>query len=162
MKEIVVALLLMGLIAPFATHAKRPHKPRPEDIPSGSTFKLQTAITVTPANAVLYFQDSQLIAKNAIQPDYVYCTFQLDNPPAATRKIKRQVFTVKTVGFDEREIGNTRKATSVTTIHLDAEHQAENARLACLWPEKAPAAGIPTADEIRGALGSYFSLTRAP
>jgi hypothetical protein len=161
MKEIVVALLLMGLTAPFATHAKRPQKPRPEDIPSGSTFKLQTTITITPANAVLYFQDAQLIAKSAIQPDYVYCTFQLDNPPAATRKIERQVFTVKNVDFDEREIGNTRKVTSVTTIHLDAKHQTENARLACLWPEKAPAGGIPTADEIMGALGSYFSLTRA-
>ncbi|MDX1486666.1 MAG: hypothetical protein R3268_00590 [Acidiferrobacterales bacterium] len=162
MRRIVVALLLTGLIAPFAAHAKHPPKQRPEDIPSGSTFKLRTTITVTPANAVLYFQDAQLIANSAIQPDYVYCTFQLDNPPAATHKIEKQVFTVTNIDFDEREIGNTRKVTSVTTIHLDAKRQTENARMACQWPEHAPATDTPTADEISGALGKYFTLKRAP
>lgn len=162
MKKITLALLVTGLLVPFAGHAKRPLEPPPQDIPSGSTFKLQTAITMMPGGTALYFQDAQLVAKGAVDPGYVYCMFELDNPPTTARKIKRQVFTVKSVEYDEREIGNTRKVASVTIISLDAKHPADAARMTCLWPEKESAMGIVTADEIRGALGNYFALTRAP
>lgn len=161
MRKIAVALLLAGLVAPFTGYAERPVEPPPQDIPSGSTFKLHRSITVIPGAAV-YFQDAQLVAKSAVNTAYVYCTFELDNPPAAARKIERQVFTVKKVDVDEREIGNTRKVASVTTIQLDAKHQADAARMICLWPKKDSARGVVTADEIRGALGEYFTLTRAP
>jgi len=162
MKRITLALLVTGLLVPFAGHAKRPVEPPPQDIPSGSTFKLQTDITVTSAGTALFFQDAQLVAKSAVDPGYVYCAFELDSPPAATRKVKRQVFTVKSVEFDEREIGNTHKVASVTIISLDAKHPADAARMTCLWPKKESGMGIVTADEIRGALGDYFTLTRAP
>lgn len=162
MRRIAAALLVTGLVAPLAGHARAPVQPPPQDIPSGSTFKLQTAITVKPTGAALYFQDAQLVARSAVNPGYVYCAFELDSPPAATRTIKRQVFTVKSVEFDEREIGNTHKVASVTIISLDAKHPADAARMTCLWPKKESAMGVVTADEIRGALGSYFTLTRAP
>ena len=162
MIKIAVALLATGLLAPSASYAKRPVEPPPQDIPSGSTFKLRKTITAVPAGTSLYFQDAQLVAKSAVNSDYVYCMFELNSPPAAARKIKRQVFTVKSVEFDEREIANTNKVASVTIISLDAEHPADAAHMTCLWPKKESTMGIVTADEIRGALGDYFTLTRAP
>jgi hypothetical protein len=162
MRGIAVTLLVAGLVAPFAGHAQSPVQAPPQDIPSGSTFTLQTAITVKPPGATVYFQDAQLVVKSAVDPGYVYCMFALDKPAAAARKIKRQVFTVKNVEFDEREIGNTRKVASVTIMSLDAKHPADAARMTCLWPKKDSAFGVVTADEIRGALGNYFTLTRAP
>jgi hypothetical protein len=161
MRRIAVASLVTALIAPFAGHAQAPAQPPPQDIPSGSTFELQTALTVKPPDAALYFQDAQLVAKSAVDTTYVYCLFEIGNPPATGRKIKPQVFTVKSVEFDEREIGNTHKVASVTIIGLDAKHPADAARMTCLWPKKDSAFGIVTADEIRGALGNYFTLTRA-
>jgi hypothetical protein len=158
----IAAALITGLLVPLAGHAKEPVQPPPQDIPSGSTFKLQRSITVTPPAATLYFQDAQLVAKSAVDPSYVYCMFELDNPPATARKIKRQAFTVNNVEFDEQEIGNTRRVASVTIITLHAKHPADAARMTCLWPKKESTMGIVTADEIRGALGDYFTLTRAP
>jgi hypothetical protein len=162
MRKIVVTLLATGLLAPSVVHARTPVQPPPQDIPSGSTFQLQTTVMITPPDTTLYFQDARLVAKSAVDPGYVYCMFELDNPPAAARKVKRQVFTVKSVEFDEREIGNTHKVASVTIMSLDAKRPADAARLTCLWPKKDSAFGVVTANEIRGALGDYFTLTRAP
>lgn len=161
-QQIRTLLLLTGVVASFACYAGPPAGSPPQDIPSGSTFKLRKTITLPAGGGTLYFQDAQLIAKAAVQPNYVYCTFEIDNPPSTARKIKRQVFTVKSVDFDERETGETHKVTSVSIIHLDAEHPTDAASMRCQWPDKGPATGFVTADEIRGALGGYFALKRAP
>ncbi len=160
--QIRTLFVLAGVAASLVCYAEQPAGPPAQDIPSGSTFKLRKTITAPAGGVALYFQDHQLIAKTAVQPDYVYGMFEIDNPPTAARKIKRQVFTVKGVDFDEREIAETSRVTSVSIIHLDAEHPADAASMRCQWPDKAPATGFVTVDEIRGALGGYFDLTRAP
>jgi hypothetical protein len=154
-------IIAAGVFVVLTCYARRPEGSPPQDIPTGSTFKLHRALTVPSGGSALYFQDTRLVKRTAIQPGYVYCAFEMNHPSPTAHKVRRQVFLVLGVDYNEGQISGTRHVSAVTVIHLGGEEEGDSGRLSCRWPEPAPTAGFVTANEIEGALGDYFILKRA-
>jgi hypothetical protein len=164
MQRLQTALLLLGVLELAACQpraSKSTLADPPQDVASGSVFTLNKSLVIPAGSAAVQFQDTQLVATEAIRPNYPYCRFGLDGPASAAREIKPQSFTVTSVTYEERSAGSSGEAVSSTQMNLQAGQGAKGYRMSCMLPGAAASARFVTASEINGALGDFFTLKRA-
>jgi hypothetical protein len=163
MKRLKTALLPLAILALAACqpHAKRALADPPQDVASGSVFTLNKSIVIPAGSAAVQFQDTQLVAPEAIRPNYPYCKFGLESPVSTARAIRPQPFTVTGVAYEEQSLGSSGEALSLTRMNLQAGLGAKGYLMICMRPGAASTARFVTASEINGALGDFFTLKRA-
>ena len=160
-KTAVLFLLGAAALAACQPHAKKTLAGPPQDVASGSVFTLNKSIVIPAGSSSVDFQDTRLVAPEAIRPNYPYCRFALDDAASAAREIKPQSFTVTGVDYDEQAAGSLGEAVTSTRMNLQTAQGAKGYRMACMQPSAAASAPFVTASEINGALGDFFTLKRA-
>jgi hypothetical protein len=164
MKRLQIALLLVAIFELAACHpraSKGTLADPPQDVASGSVFTLKKRIVIPAGSAAVQFQDTQLVAPEAIRPNYPYCRFGLDDPASTAREVKPQSFTVTSVDYEERSAGSSGEAASLTRMNLQTAQGAKGYRMTCMLPGAAASARFVTVSEINGAVGDFFTLKRA-
>ncbi|MGH8649892.1 MAG: hypothetical protein ACREUP_11400, partial [Burkholderiales bacterium] len=100
------------------------------------------------------FQNEQLVTAARLSRDMHYCKFVPD--ANAPRTVPPGSLTVRSVDYDEREIGAANAMVSVTRIVLSPAANRPGYTLSCGWPAGAPARGFMTAQQIYNAIGGQF------
>lgn len=162
MKKTCVVLMVMGSFALGACQSK-PRAPErsPQDIPPGSTFTVHEKLTIQPDDAALYFQDTQLLPSNKLNPNYPYCRFQTADLASEVHHVEPQTLTVASTEFDERAMGASGGGVAVTQIDLQSAGKGTTYRMLCFPPVEVGGAQFVTDAEIAGALGDYMTLVLA-
>ena len=163
MKRPGVTLLLVAaaVLCACHPHAKTTLSDPPQDVASGSVFKLNKSIVIPAGAAGVQFQDAQLVGLDALRPSYAYCRFGLDAATSTAREITPQPFTVTGVDYDESAAGSIGEAVSSTRMALQTAQGAKGYFMTCMLPAAAASARFVTVSEINGAVGDYFTLKRA-
>jgi hypothetical protein len=163
MRLLKIALLLAGVLELAACQSRDiriTFTDPPSAVPSGSTLTLNESIVIPAGSAVVYFQDTQLVAPAAISPDYAYCKFELNDLASTARNVEPQSFTVASVYYNERSAGSVGDDVSSTRMNLQSGQQTTAYWMTCMLPAAAASARFLTVSEINGALGSFFTLKR--
>lgn len=145
-------------------------------VPLGSTFTLNTEITIQPDNTSVYLQYGKIEPTSNIDFYKPHCKFELYTISEKARQVKPDTFVVIRI-VDQREdvsIAWPRYAafgmaygdgpvhlTYSTTMYLESSIQPDVFRMECKrwdWPADGEFLSI---NEMRQALGDYFTLTLA-
>jgi len=135
--------------------------PLPDHIPPGSTLTLNKDLTLPENNQPLYFQDTKLLAKKALQPDDPHCEFRGKGISATAVPVAPQVLTVSGTAFDDRASSRPNEVVSATMIEMSSAGPSKRFEMTCLPSEPTPSAEFVTPEEIIGVLGDYFTLKLA-
>ncbi len=175
-----VSLSLLAVLLAACAHAPGP------DAPSLGTLQLREALTIAPDAATARLQYGRIVARNAVQEHDPFCVFELDTvrpamqtvPPGQFRivAIARSVETiagmsafpetwrVRRVAFSDDD--SPTHIYYKTTFRLQDTQPAAGPpvrTLTCMSNQNAPGnAGLMrhlTMPEIRGALGTWFTLS---
>jgi hypothetical protein len=147
-------------------------------IPPGSTFKLNNEITIQPDNTSVYLQNGKPAADAEIDFYKPHCVFELYTISDSARVVKPDSFVITKI-VDQREDVSLASPTYAalgmgfvlgdgpvhltysTTMYLESKIQPDVYRMTCKrwdWPNIGEYLSI---NEMRQALGDYFTLTLA-
>ena len=159
MRQLKTTLVFIGILQIAAC---QPHRTvPPQDVRNGSILTLSRAIAIPAGSAFVYLQDTQLMAPDALKPDYPYCRFGLDDPASKVSKIEPNAFVVTSVDYDERSTGPRGEVVSATRLNLQSRLDAKRYYMTCMLPAVAGYARFVTVPEIQGAVGAIFTLNPA-
>lgn len=161
--NLAAALVATALLVGCETLGLRKPPPVPAEplqIEAGSLLTLRVPLAFAPDADVLYFQDSRLVSHAGIARDFPYCSL---TPASAytARVIQPGTLEVRSVEYDDKEIGSTGNENNVTRITLMSEPNQSGFTLSCQWPEGGPSRRFLTSEEIQGAIGAQFSMALA-
>ena len=144
-------------------------------VPPGSTFALNRDITIQPDQTSVYLQNGSITPVGNVDFYKPNCKFELYTISEQARVVKPDTFTVTRI-VDRREDVSTRwpryaglvmgsdgpsHLTFSTTMYLESQLQPDVFRMDCKrwdWP---PTGEFLSINEMREALGDYFTLTLA-
>jgi hypothetical protein len=147
-------------------------------VPPGSTFTLNREITIPPDNTSVYLQNGKLVADGDVDFYKPHCVFELYTISDRARMVSPDSFVITKI-VDQSEdvsIGWPRYAglgigigygdgpvhlTFATTMYLESKIQPDVYRMTCKrwdWPAIGEYLSI---NEMRQAVGDYFTLTLA-
>ena len=147
--------LLAGCAGDGVFKKKHPPPAEPAEIETGSRFTLSAPLMFSPGATALYFQGNQLVSPDGMAQSYPYCKL-VSNTADAIKTIEPATFVVQNVEYDDKEIGLSGSAVSVTRILL-VSGPMQSYTLSCQWPDGG-GQGFLTSEEIQGAIGAYFTL----
>ncbi len=142
----------------------------------GSTFTLNLEVTIQPDNTSVYLQNGKIESTNNVDFYKPHCKFELYTISEQARVVKPDTFVVTKI-IDEREDVSTKWPTYArlgmafgdgpvhltysTTMYLESSIQPDVFRMNCKrWDD--PAFGeYLSINEMRQALGDYFTLMLA-
>lgn len=143
-------------------------------IPVGSTFTLNKVITISPDMTSIYLQSGKTGQESEMNIYYPNCKFELFTISESERTVKPDTFTVTRVvnEFEESSLdgmqyaGPTVVADSgpqfynfMTVMYLSSGKQPDVHRMTCKIWDYIYKESYPSIDQIREAVGDYFSLT---
>jgi len=155
----IAGAALCGVVALLAACQQPPPGPPPappQQVEKGSRFTVLAPLGFPAGSSELLFQNEQLVTAAKLSRDMPYC--KLAPEAGASRTLPPGSLTVRSVDYDEREIGSTPGIASVTRIALVAEPNRPGYTLSCGWPEDAPTRGFLTTQQIYNAIGGQFSM----
>ncbi len=130
--------------------------PPPQQVETGSRFRLNSPLAFPAGGTELLFQNEQLVPAGKLSRDMPYCRLTPQSGTPGT--IQPGNFTVGSVNYDERETGAASGMVSVTRIALAADPNRPGYTLSCGWPEGAPSRAFVTTQQIFNAIGGQFSM----
>ena len=164
MRRLKTALVLVGILQLAAC---QPHRTgdtlsdASQDVRSSLVLTLTQAIAIPTGSAFVYFQDTRLLAPEALRPGYPYCRFGLDDRASTVREIEPNAFVVTSIEYDERSAGARGELVSATRMNLQTGPGAKGYHMTCMLPASAGYARAVTVPEIQGAVGTIFTLKPA-
>jgi hypothetical protein len=175
-KPAVGVLLVLLLTACESSQTVRDEDSQYYSVPLGSTFTLNTGITIQPNFTSTYFQFGNIEPVGNIDFYKPHCKFELYTISEQARQVRPDTFVVTRI-VDQSEdvsvewpryVALTMGAydgpvhlTFSTTMYLESSMQPDVFRMTCKrwdWPAIGEYLSI---NEMRQALGDYFTLTLA-
>ncbi|MBT8129592.1 MAG: hypothetical protein HKO86_06835 [Gammaproteobacteria bacterium] len=175
-KPAIGVLVVVLLTACESSQTVRDEDSQYYSVPLGSTFALNTGITIQPDNTSVYLQFGNIETVGNIDFYKPHCKFELYTISEQARQVEPDTFTVTRI-VDQREDVSLEwpryaalamggydgpvHLTYSTTMYLDSKMQPDVFRMTCKrwdWPATGEYLSI---NEMRQALGDYFTLTLA-
>lgn len=159
---IAVLIAIIGALAACQSRQERTRiDPLPNHFPPGSTFTLNEELTLPADGSPLYFQDTQLHARQALEPDFPHCEFRRTASSKVSAMVEPQVMNVSATTFDGRKNPTGDGIISMTTIELESADTSSRYKMSCAPARATPSAEFVTPEEVIGVLGSYFKVELA-
>lgn len=158
--------LLLGLMLALSGCESKIHKagppPPPTEVTPGSTFTVLGGFLVPSGASSVFFQDAQLYPEGNIRPNLPYCEFSIGAATTDGVLIKKGVFTVSKVTYDEHSVGTDGTDISITGFHLLEATSGKTYRMDCMLPLLSRRAIFVSPAEIQGAVAEHMELKVAP
>ena len=127
------------------------------EIGKGSRITLRVPLDLPADGAPLLIQSNAIVTRPRLAGNAPYCGFA-GEAPGAPRAVKPATFTVRDIGYDERQSAAGRNPAGVTHYKLATAAKQPGYVLSCQWPDGTPSAAFVTAGEVQAAIGAYFTL----
>jgi len=127
------------------------------EIAKGSRITLRVPLELPADGTTLLIQNNMIVTRARLTGNAPYCGFA-GEASDAPRAVKPTTFTVRDIGYDERQSVAGRNPAGVTHYRLAAAAKAPGYVLSCQWPDGTPSAAFVTADDVQAAVGAYFVL----
>ena len=175
-KAAVAVILVLLLTACAGSQAVRDEDSQYYSVPLGSTFTLNTGITIQPNFTSVYFQFGNIEPVGNIDFYKPHCKFELYTISEQARQVRPDTFTVTRIVDQSEDVSvewpryaglgiagydGPVHLTFSTTMYLESRIQPDVFRMTCKrwdWPAIGEYLSI---NEMRQALGDYFTLTLA-
>ena len=181
MRRIALLALLVVLLAACETAYKDgvPNERSSQFwVPVYSHLVLHRSLEIVPYQHAAYLQDGRLLPWYDVNLYAPYCALAVQAPLEAAKRVDPDDFVVRRVaqrflfmlagseGFVRAAIGRDRDGMTyevlATVIELHSERQAEVGSLTCASWGLPQGGSYLTVEQIRRALGAYFTLKLAP
>jgi hypothetical protein len=175
-KPAIGVLVVILLTACESSQTVRDEDSQFFSVPLRSTFTLHTEITIQPDNTSVYLQFGNIEPVGNIDFYKPHCKFELYTISEQARQVRPDTFTVTRIVDQSEDVSlewpryaamamgaydGPVHLTFSTTMYLDSKMQPDVFRMTCKrwdWPATGEYLSI---NEMRQALGDYFTLTLA-
>ena len=145
-------------------------------VPPGSTFTLNREITIQPHQTSVYLQNGEILLVRNVDFYRPHCKFELFTISEQARVVEPDTFVVTRI-IDQREDVSTHwplyaslsvmggngpmHITYSTTMYLESQQQPDVLRMNCKQWDWINTGEFLSINQMRQALGDYFTLTLA-
>lgn len=152
------AMVFAATVALTACHTAPPAPPPtpPQQVEAGSTFTLLTPLTFPSARAELYFQGQRQVTRDALGQTEPYC--KLTPQTGAPLSLSPGPMKVRSVTYDERELGDTSAMFGITRIALLATPNQPGYTMSCGFPQATSTPVFVSTEQIYNAIAGRFTM----